>query len=176
MEELSKKERLNQRIEELEQQIYEKAYAYGDKKWLRIKRTFFAICGVIYVLLFWYLLEKGITIINLIEIDIDLKDIGNIFEIIFVLTFGVGFLAVAIMFISLGVWTYVLDKTVKERIEIAKLEGELNAVESEKRNNLEDEKIKELERQIEFLENYYANKCDNCTFLKLLQNNTEENE
>ena len=154
MKDLSRKERLEQRIEELEQLISNKAYAYGDKKWLRIKRTFFAICGAIYLLLLWLLLEKGISIGDLIKIDINIKDIETILHLIFLLTFGVGFLAVTIMFVSLGVWTYVLDKTVKERIEIAKLEGELNAIESEKRNNLEDEKIEELERHIEFLENY----------------------
>ena len=65
MKELSKKERLEQRIEELEQLISNKAYAYGDKKWLRIKRTFFAICGVIYFLEFCLVLKIGISDINI---------------------------------------------------------------------------------------------------------------
>lgn len=162
MKDLSREERLNQRIKELERQIYEKAYAYGDKKWLRIKRTFFAICGVIYFLEFILVLKIGISDINIDTIC------GLLFSPLVVAGF--------VMFISLGVWTYVLDKTVKERIEIAVLEGRLDAIKAEEHNNLEDAKIEELKRHIEYLKNYYANKCDNCMFLKLLQNNTEENK
>ena len=80
------------------------------------------------------------------------------------------------MFISYGVWYYIMNGALNRANTISKLEGELNALKSEKYNNFEDEKIKELERHIDYLENYYANMCDNCTFLKLLQNNTDENE
>ena len=153
MKELSKKERLEQRIEELEQLISNKAYAYGDKKWLRIKRTFFAICGVIYFLEFCLVLKIGISDINIDTIC------GLLFSPLVVAGF--------VMFISLGVWTYVLDKTVKERIEIAKLEGELNAIKLSKPHNWLDEKTKELKERIEYLENYQEKLIEENVYLRL---------
>ena len=140
-------------MEELEQRIVDKAYAYGDRKWLRIKRTFFAISGVMYLIELYFAVTGGTS-----DITIDV-----VCGFLFAPLVAAGF----IMFISLGVWTYVLDKTVNERIEIAKLEGELNAIESEKYNNLEDEKIKELKRQIEYLESYKEKLIEENTYLKL---------
>ena len=107
MNDLSKEERL-------EQLILKKAEKYGENKWLRIKRTFFIICGALYLIELYFVLMYGIS-----EIDIE-----AILGFLFIPPFVAGF----IMFISLGVWSYVLDKTVKERIEIAKLEGRLEEI------------------------------------------------
>ena len=179
MKDLSKEERLNQRIEELEQQIYIKDNMFDKEQWKRVKRTFFVVCGVIYLLLFWYLLEKGITISDLIKIDVNFKDIETIFYLILSLTFGVGFFAGLIMFISYGVWFYIMNGALKRVETIAKLDGELNAVKSEKYNHSEDEKIKELERQIEFLENYKEKLIEENIYLRLnkdFDNEVKENE
>ena len=153
MKDLSNEERLEQQISKLEQKVVDKAYAYGDRKWLRIKRTFFAISGVIYLIELCFALAGGT-----IDITIDV-----IFGFLFAPLIAAGF----IMLISLGVWSYVLDKTVNERIEIAKLEGELNAIKSKKYNNLEDKKIKELKKQIEYLENFKEQLIEENTYLKL---------
>ena len=176
MKDLSKEERLNQRIEELERQIYEKDNAFDKEQGKRLKRTFFVICGVIYFLLLWFALNGDINVsdVNTTSNMNTMEVIETIFYAIVSLTFGVGFLAGLIMFISHGIWFYIDNGAMKRVETIAKLEGELNAVKSEKRNNSEEEKIEELERHINYLENYYANKCDNCAFLKILQNNTEE--
>ena len=42
------------REEKLEQQILEMADACGDKKWLRVKKTFFVLSGVIYLITLIY--------------------------------------------------------------------------------------------------------------------------
>ena len=177
MKDLSKEERLNQRITELERQIYEKDNAFDKEQGKRVKRTFFILCGVIYLLLFYFALEGDIntsvaTASNANTIDI----IETIFYAIVALTFGVGFLAGVVMFISYGVLAYIMNGATKRVETIAKLKGELSALKSEKHNNFEDDKIKKLEKHIDYLENYYAHKCDDCTFLKLLKENTEENE
>lgn len=123
MKDLSKEERL-------EQEILEMAEKCGDKKWLRIKRTFFILCGVIYFLLLVLVLEGDINIsnanttgnMNTMEI------IETIFYAIVALTVGVGFLAGCIMFISYGILFYIIDGSMKDEKAIAKKIGELNGI------------------------------------------------
>lgn len=162
---LTKKERLEQDISRLEQEIYEMAEKCGDKKWLRVKRTFFVICGVIYFLEFYFSLKSGISDIN----------IDTICGLLFAPIVAAGF----IMFISYGILFYIIDNSIKEEKAIAKKIGELNAVESEKRNNLEDEKINELKRHIEYLENYQEKLIEENVYLRLnkvFDNEVENNE
>ena len=113
MKDLSKEERL-------EQEILEMAEKCGDKKWLRVKRTFFVLCSVIYLLLLYYYLKVGINISDI--------DIVDVFYTIIALTFGVGFVALVIMFISYGILFYIIDGSMKEEKAIAKKIGELNAI------------------------------------------------
>ncbi len=162
MKDLSKAERLEQRITELEQLIYKKDYELDNEQWKRTKRTFFVICGVIYFVELCIVLTGGISNIN----------IDDFCGLLFAPLVAVGF----IMFISYGILYYSINGTIKKVATLAKLEGELNAIKSEKYNNFEDEKIKELERHIDHLENYYAHKCDNCTILKLLKEVEEDEE
>lgn len=159
---LTKKERLEQRILELEPLIAKKDYDFDKEQGKRIKRTFLVLSGVIYLIALYYGLENGIN-------GIDIEDI---------LCFLIvpPFVAGCVMFISSMILLHITNGATQKTETIAKLEGELNALKSEKHNNFEDDKIKELERHIDYLENYYAHKCDDCTFLKLLKENTEENE
>ena len=181
MKDVSKKERLNQRIEELERQIYLKDNIFDKEQGKRLKRTFFVVCGVIYFLLFYLALEGDTNVI-----DATTTSNMNVFEIVEIvfcalvaLTFGVGFVAGLVMFVSYGVWFYVMNGAMNRVETIAKLKGELNAVKSEKYNNLEDKKIEELERQIEFLENHQEKLIKENTYLRLnkvFDDEVEENE
>jgi hypothetical protein len=137
MKDLSKEERLNQRIAELEHLIETKSDEYSNKKWSRVKKTFFAICGVICFLLLYFALKGDINT-NTITAS-NTNTIETIFLLIFVLPFGVGFVAGVIIFISYGVMYYITENSMREEIEIAKKIGELNALKSEKYNAEENE-------------------------------------
>ena len=180
MKDLSKEERLNQRIEELERKIYVSDNIFDKEQGKRCYRTFFVVCGVIYFLLFYFALDGDINISNINIGDMNAFEIiENIFYLIFGLTFGVGFVAAVIMFIAFGITLYITNGAIKRAETIAKLEGELNAVKSEKYNNSEDEKIKELERHIAFLENRQEKLIKENTYLRLnkvFDNEVEENE
>ena len=163
MKDLSKKERLEQDISRLEQEIYEMADKCGDKKWLRVKRTFWVASGAIYL----------IELLPLLTGEISNIHIDTICALLFAPPFAAGF----IMFISYGILYYIIDGSMKEEKAIAKKIGELNAVETEKRNNLEDEKINELKRRIEFLENYQEKLIEENVYLRLnkvFDNDAEE--
>lgn len=107
MKDLSKEERL-------EQEILEMAEKFGDKKWQRVKITFFILSGVIYLIELYCLLEGGISDIN----------IDTICGLLFAPLFAAGF----IMFISYGILFYIIDGSMKEEKAIAKKMGELEAI------------------------------------------------
>ena len=98
----------------LEQEILEMAERYGNKKWVRVKRTFFVICGAIYFLEFCFVLKSGINDIN----------IDTLCGLLFAPIVSAGF----IMFISYGILFYIIDNSIKEEKAIAKKIGELNAI------------------------------------------------
>ena len=157
---LSKKERLEQRIAELEKEILEMADKCGDKKWLRTKRTFFILIGIVYLIVF---MCGGMNDIN--------DCLGWII--------AAPMMALFIMFISYGVMYYITENAMKEEKAIAQKIGELTAVKSEKYNNFEDEKIKELERHIKYLENHRKQLIEENTHLKLnkvFDNEVEKDE
>lgn len=112
------------REEKLERQIRDMAEEYGDKKWMRVKRTFFVLCGIIYFILLWRALENG----GISNINISAVDIETIFYSLIVLTFGVGFVAGVVMFVSYGVLFYMIHESMKEEKAIAKKIGELEAI------------------------------------------------
>ena len=150
MKDLSKEERL-------EQEILEMAEEYGNKKWLRVKRTFFILSGVVYLIVFM------------------LDGMNNIQDYLGWLI-SAPTIAGFIMFISLGVWSYVLDKTVNERIEIAKLECTLNAIKFIKYNDCEDEKTKEIKTYLKSLYNLLEIVIDDYRNLEDFDNEVGENE
>ena len=107
MKDLSKEERL-------EQEIYEMAEKCGDKKWLRVKRTFFILSGVIYLIELYFVLKHGIS-----EIDIEV-----ILGFLFIPPFVAGF----IMFLSWGILYNIIKGAMEDEKAIAKKIGELNAI------------------------------------------------
>ena len=107
MKELSKEERL-------EQEILKMADEYGDKRWQRVKRTFFVISGAIYLIELCFILKGGIG-----DISIDV-----ICGFIFAPLVAAGF----IMFLSWAVLSYIITGSMKEEKAVAKKLGELNAI------------------------------------------------
>ncbi len=97
------------REEKLEQEILKMADECGNKKWMRVKRTFFILCGIIYLVAFIY------------------GGIGDIKEFLWSLV-GVPFIAGFIMFISSMVLLYITSGTMEDEKAIAKKIGELNAI------------------------------------------------
>jgi hypothetical protein len=102
------------REEKLEQEILEMAENCGDKKWLRVKKTFFVLCGVIYLIELYCVLKCGTSDIN----------IGTICGLLFAPLFAAGF----IMFISYGILFYIIGGAMKDEKAIAKKIGELEAI------------------------------------------------
>lgn len=122
-----------EKIAKLERQIREKDDAFDKEQGKRLKRTFFVLCGVIYFLMFYC--SDAISISNIIRTishininSINFETIKDIFYVLFALTFGVGFFAGLIMFVSYGVWYYITVGAMKRVETIARLEGELNAI------------------------------------------------
>lgn len=109
MEDLSREERL-------EQEILRMADACGDKKWARVKRTFFVISGVIYAVSLLIILKSGI---NISDISID-----AVCGFLFAPLVAAGF----IMFLSWAVLSYIITGAMEEEKAIAKKIGELNAI------------------------------------------------
>ena len=105
MEDLSKTERL-------EKEILVMAEKCGDIKWLRVKRTFFVLSGVVYLLAIYFGLE-----LKTIHIPYYL-------EWLVLAPIVAGF----VMFISYGILYYIIDGQLKEEKAIAKKMGELNAI------------------------------------------------
>ena len=103
------------REEELRQQIWRLRDAYDKKKWVRIRRTFFALSGVLYVLTFYY------------------SEIGDIKEFFYWLI-GVPMLAGFIMFISMGILFYCITESFEEEKTIARLVGRLEGIVEAKRS------------------------------------------
>ena len=118
------------REEELEQQLLEMAEEYGERKWKRVKKTFFVLCGVIcFVLLYRFLDNGGISNINISDVSI-----GDILCSLVGLTFGVGFAAGMIMFVSYGILFYIINESLKEEKAISRKAGELEAIKFSKYN------------------------------------------
>ena len=96
------------REEELERLISEKAKACSEKKWMRLKRTFFAVSGAIYLLIIYYGLKS----------DIDIKYLlyGLVISPI---------MAGFVMLISYGILCYIITGAMEEEKYIAELRGKL---------------------------------------------------
>ena len=124
MNEPSREEKINKRIAELERQISIRDNELDKEQWKRCKRTFFVLCGVIYLLMFNFALDTRAISIG----DINFEVMENIFYTIVVLTFGVGFLAGVIMFISYAVMFYVTNGAMHRAETMAKLKTELETI------------------------------------------------
>ena len=153
------------REEQLEQEILNTADEYGNKKWLRVKRTFFVISGAIYLIELCCTLTSGIE-----DISIDI-----VCGFIFAPLVAAGF----IMFLSLEVLSYIITGAMKDEKNLAKKMGELNAIKFSQYNDCKDKKIEKLENHIEYLENYQEKLIEENTHLRLnkvLNSEVEKNE
>lgn len=134
------------REEKLRQQLLEKAYEYGDKKWMRVKRTFFILSGIIYLPLFYAILKGEIS---------GIKDI-------FYVLIGTPVFAGFIMFIAYGILFYIIDGAMKYEKDLAELKGRLDEIEFNKYSGHEDEKTKEIKLQLEHLKDLLEITFDEC--------------
>ena len=103
------------REEELRQLIIRLRDAYDKKKWVRLRNTFFALSGILYLLTFYY------------------GEISSIKEFFYWLI-GVPMLAGLIIFISMGVLFYIMTESFEEEKTIARLIGRLEGIEEAKRS------------------------------------------
>ena len=92
------------REEELERLIYEKAEACNEKKWVRLKRTYFVLTGVLYLIMLWF---------------IEISDMGDFFGWLVSVPVLAGF----ILIISYGILYYMITNSMEEEKEIAELKG-----------------------------------------------------
>ena len=102
------------REEQLEQEILNMADEYGNKKWLRVKRTFFIISGAIYLIEIYCALFGKIGDIS----------ITAVCGLLFAPLVAAGF----IMFLSWAVLSYIITGAMKDEKNLAKKMGELNAI------------------------------------------------
>lgn len=95
------------REKELERLIYEKVEACSEKKWVRLKRTYFVLTGVLYLIM-----------LRLIEIS-DIEDFLSWLV-------SAPVLAGFILIISYGILYYMITNSMEEEKEIAELKGKYN--------------------------------------------------
>ena len=103
MKDLSREEKLEQQISKLEAD-------FDKRKWLRVRRTFFTLSGVVYLVAFMVGEIKG-----------DIKEYLGWLVVAPVLA-GIA------LFISLLILSYIIIGGMEEEKYIAKLKGELNAI------------------------------------------------
>ena len=94
------------REKELERLIYEKTEKSEKKKWVRLKRTYFVLTGVLYLIM-----------LRLIKIS-DLEDFLSWLV-------SAPVLAGFILIISYGILCYIITNSMEEEKEIAVLKGKL---------------------------------------------------
>ena len=107
--------------EELRRELYEMAEIAGDKKWKRIKRTFFVISGAIYLIELYYALIGGIRsgIGDICDISIDI-----ICGLLFAPPVAAGF----IMFLAWAVLSYIITGAMKDEKAVHRLLGRLDGI------------------------------------------------
>lgn len=123
--------------EKLRQEIFEMAERCNEQKWKRCKKTFFVLCGVIYLLLLWYALKDG-----------SISDINFINSVyLFVVPILVAaFLAGLVLFASCIVTLYMSNNAMKDEKAIARKMGEFYAVEMfESETKATEQKLREYE-------------------------------
>lgn len=100
---------MKEREEEIEKRMYEKAYIYGERKWMRVKRTFLVLSAIIYLGAF-------------------VNDAMNCLRDFLVWILIAPVMAGMLMAISLAVMGYVLIESMKEEKELARMQGKIDAI------------------------------------------------
>jgi hypothetical protein len=111
---------MNEREEELKRIIREKVNACDENKWMRVKRTFLVLSGVVYLLEIYNGLQSD-------KIDIDIE---------YLLTWLLASPIVAgfVFIISYGILHYMIAGALEEEKTIARLIGRLEGIEEVKRS------------------------------------------
>lgn len=125
---LSREEKIEKRIAELERQIYVRDEALDKEQGRRLRSTFFVICGIIYIVLLYFALKNGISINGMFSSGISFELMEGIFYTVLGLTAGVGFIAGLIMFVSYAVLAYIVNGAMNRAETIARLNAELNTL------------------------------------------------
>ena len=111
---------MKEREEELRRIIRERVNECDENKWMRVKRTFFALSGGVYLLALFYGLESD-------KIDIDIEYLVSWLIVAPILA---GF----IFIISYGILHYMIAGALEEEKTIARLVGKLEGIEEVKRS------------------------------------------
>ena len=106
MKDLTKEEKLEQRISNLEQRVFEMAERCEKQKWLRGKITFFALCGLVYVIALTNDIISGIA--------------GLLSWLIFA-----PLIAIGVMILSYIVLGYIIIGAMEDEKAIAKMVGRI---------------------------------------------------
>ena len=106
---MQEKDTLQEKANEIERQALEKAEVFGERKWMRVKRTFLVLCAIIYVGAF------ALDAMN------SLRDF-----LVWVLVAPV--MAGMLMAISFAVVSYIVIESMKEEKELARMLGKIDAI------------------------------------------------
>jgi uncharacterized membrane protein len=161
MKELSREEKLEQRISELEQLIAKRDGEFDKEQGKRVKITFFVLSIAIYLIAF---MGGAIR--------------GDIKEYLGWLIFAPIMAGIA-MFISFLITTYITNGAMKRVETIAKLKGELNTIKFSKYADCEEKKIEDIKADLKPLNNFLRTIIDEYKNLELnedFESDAEENE
>lgn len=125
------------KAENLEHEIFKMAEDCDNKKWSRVKKTFFIISAIMYLIEVYFIIKFGIN-------NIDIFDILGFLSAPFVVA---GF----VIFISYGVLFYIINGAMESEKALAKKMGELNAIKlmEQEVQKVENAKNKEIENHLE---------------------------
>ena len=106
---MQEKDTLQEKAKEIERQAFEKAEIYGERKWMRVKRTFLVLSAIIYV---------GAFVLDAMN---SLSDF-----LVWILVAPV--MAGMLIAISLAVLSYIVIESTKEEKELARMQGKIDAI------------------------------------------------
>lgn len=106
---MKEKDTLQEKTDEIKRQALQKAEVYGDRKWMRVKRTFLVLSVAIYLIAF-------------------INDAMNGWEDYLRWILVAPSLSGGIMFVSYAVIGYMWTKSLEEEKELAKMQGMIDAI------------------------------------------------
>lgn len=100
---------MKEREEEIERQMYKKAEIYGERKWMRVKRTFLVLSAIIYFGAF-------------------VRDAMSSLRDFIVWIFVAPVMAGMLIAISFAIVSYIVIESMKEEKELARMQGKIDAI------------------------------------------------
>ena len=111
--------------EKLELEIRRMSEESDYKKWMRCKKTFFVLCGIIAAIsLYLWLKNGGPSSINISGF----ADIGHLLLTLIGIIFSIALMAGLVMTVAIGIMIYIVNGALKDEKAIAKKMGELEAI------------------------------------------------